>query len=361
MAATADDRYGHNAPDWKQKPWDETRTLFQVLGVSEDTTQEEIDGAFNRHFERAGAKLGKLPPGVHYAWSFLRVDSKRHYYRQRLHECRNEESVVVPAEGRAAFLNFCEQARIRWWADPVAGGVYHLRIPGQKPPDFVAEALRQEEERNRQDELLLERKKQKRLDHRYAVRKFFLRLGYAFGCLLFVGLALRWSFDGTFSRWLRVVGVVESREDKQLARDSREALALAIDAVLRLDGALDSLHETVKQELNASLGDKAVLPGDLNSTIDKEPTVATAWNSIKEAYLARTELEKRRPSLAAAAGRVDNNAFLRADVETLKDIKTWATRAFLTVGDQKQHIEHIRAMLEAERFDRAAEQPAKES
>lgn len=353
-------RNSGNAPPWVTRPWDETKTLFEILGVPEYAEAFDIQNAYAEHIAHAG-HVDRLPPGVEYAFKTLYPDQRqRDFYRTLLDWCRSMQPIHVPPQGVQKLLIACERFRIRCWkAKDGPEDEYHLRLPGQPEP----EAARENQEQAQQEAWELERKR----EHlRRPITTLLVRLGYGFGILCLLALAFTWTFDGTFSRWLRVLGVMEEREaraetkeQKQLAKQERESLALANDAIAMLDAELSSLRAAVQRETGVSL-DAGQVPDELISLADNEPTVKKAWTEIRNAYSVRGELTKRQPILNAVNGRFQQGVFFKADIETLDNAKKWATDALQTVNSQSKNISHVKSMLEADRFKRAGDAAGKE-
>jgi hypothetical protein len=363
MVANAEkqDRYDANAPPWVTSPWDEEKSFFELLGVAEAASAEEIEEAHQRLWMAAGCVEGALSPGVKYARDFLLGDGdQRKRYRELLAYCRSKQPVRIEPASRPGFVRFCELTRLKCWSDPKREHEWHIRRAGQEPPGFVAEKLRRDEGREREEERKRERERLADKREGFAYKRFLLRLGYAFGFVILVGMASGWSFDDALTLFLRALGVVDQRAETRLEKDGREALALATDAMSQLDTGLNSLRDTVRRDVNAPLESRAGLPEDLIAIIDREPTVAAAWRTVQAAYAAREGFGAQETLLVAATGRIRDKTFLKADVETLREIKTWAAASLAGVASQQQHLEHIRAMLEVERFRRAGERPAKE-
>lgn len=359
MYRTAQSNSG-NAPPWVTRPWDERKTLFELLGVPEYAETFDIQNAYAEHIAHAG-HVDRLPPGVEYAFQTLYPDQRqRDFYRSLLDYCRSMQPIRVLPEKVHGFLIACERFRIRCWnAKNGPEDEYHLRLPGQPEP----EAARENQDQAQHEAWEIERKR----EHlRRPITTLFVRLGYGFGILCLLALAFTWTFDGTFSRWLRVLGVIEERESRaetkeqrQLEKQERESLALTNDAIAMLDAELNSLRAAVQRETGVSL-DAGQVPDELTTLTDNEPTVKKAWTEIHRAYSVRAELSKRQPLLNAVNGRYQQGVFFKADVEALDNARKWATDILQTVNSQGKNISHVKSMLETDRFKRAGDTAGKE-
>jgi hypothetical protein len=347
-------------PPWLARPWNERLTFFELLGVPEEASPSDINEAFGSQLGNAQMDEGRLPPGVKYAAEFLLAsDGQRAFYRTLLGHCRTRQPIQVPPEDHSGIRNFSEAARLKCWSNPDDPDEFHVRLAGQEPPSFVTEALKREEARRAEDARRSERTARRQRHEQHSVRRFFLRLGYAFAALLLIGFAVNWLFDGFFDRGLKVAKVIDEHENKTLETESREALTLAADALSELEVALSSLRETVQAELSVSL-DGSTVPGELEAVLQTEPTVSAAWKNIRGAYDVRTEFDGRKRTKAAIERRVSEKTFLKADLESLREMNTWATAATAAIKSTMPHIQHVRAMLEAERFSRVGQESPKE-
>lgn len=339
------------------------QTLYQVLGVPEDASLDAIEAAYQRHLMAARAQRQNLPPGVEQARNVLRSEKHRLLYGELLAACRSGLPIEVPGQNFASFQQFCTSVRIQWWEDPVAPGTFHLRLQGQSPPDFVAAAASREKQQAKTDLRELERHELARFRWERPGQTFFLRFGYVFvfglAAVLLIALAATWAFDGTLSRWLRLSGVLDSRETSKIEKENREALALATNAITQLEASRNSFHDAVKQGLNAAPGETGELPKDLAALLDKETSVRTAWKNIEDALRVSGEISKKQPLIDAASARIQGGQFLKADGTTLEEIRAWAVSAAAAIDKQKENVRHIQSLLEVERFSRAGESTEK--
>ncbi|MBK8913004.1 MAG: hypothetical protein IPM64_00125 [Phycisphaerales bacterium] len=326
--------------------------------MPEDATAADVQAAYGRHYSDAKIAGREVRSDIALARSILMGDEQRRFYRDRIRDCRTKQPLTIPAEKRPEFLAFCERVQIRWWADPSEAGVFHLRMPGQQPPDFVVDASRIEQRRQRLDDREVERKEDRAYRRSNAGKVFFLRFGYtyafAFAAVALFAVILVWGFDGTFSRLLHVSDTLQERGDKQIERDEREAFALANDALTQLQTNLDSFRETVRRDLGTSI-DAKTIPDELATVISKESTVAAAWKALRDANAALAGLPDRVRTKEAIQRRMNEKSVLKADLDSLREMQTWAENAETKLKTTKQNIEHIRAMLEAEQFNRAGQ------
>lgn len=344
------------APPWVVRPWDERLNFFQLLGVSEDASREQISAVLAFHLQNAEMRVELLPPGVEHAAGFLlATDEQRALYRQLLQHCHTGQPFRVDPELHRGMLNLAEFARLNCWQDPERPNDFHFRQIGQAPPAFVAKAMEEEEARRQAAARLTEEERQKQRYEQQAFKRLFLRFAYAFGAIILVGVAGVWLFDGVFSRGVQVAGVLDEREAKHLEVEEREALAVATDATSQLEAALGLIRNSVQRDLGVSLEMTGTLPSDFEAVIAKEPTAADAWRNLKSASRDHSELERRQFTLKAITNRVGEKNFLKADVEMLREIKTWAVSALTNATSQQKNVDHIRALLEVERFNRAGQ------
>lgn len=364
-AAARESEHSASDPEWVRRPWDETKSFFELLGVKENASAVEIAEAFSGHFAKAGANEQRLPNGVRHAHEFLLADDgQRSNYRKFLSHCRSRQPLRVPASEQGGVAHFCEWSRLKCWADPKIPDEVHLRLPGQEPPDFVVEALQRQSDREQQNAEVREQERRRAKRERHAGKRFFVRFGYVYGfgfaTVFLIALAMTWSFDGSFDRMLRVLGFMDDREARaetrsalQLEREEREALALAGDSVSRLRAAFETLRADVQQRFGMAIDSSADYPADLDAALGRAETGEPAWREIRDAYAACSGLEELELSLQQISGRAGSGYFLRADIDTLKECDRSAKAALVSVGSQKPNIEHIQTLLQVERLARA--------
>lgn len=349
------------APPWVVRPWDERLSFFQLVGTTEDASPEEIEKALEAQLRAVGMQVELLPPGVEYAACFLLAnDRQRELYRRLLQHCHTGQPFDVEADRHQATFNFAELTRLKCWRDPERPNDFHFRQLGQTPPAFVLKALEKEEARRREADHVADKRRWQDRHEQQATKRLFLRFAYAFGGLLLLGVTGYMLFDGAFPRGMRVVGALDERESKHLETEGREGLAVATDAVSQLSAALVSLREDVQRDLGTSLDTEGKVPEDVQAAISREPTVAEAWRNVQAAYRERSELEHRQSTLKAIGTRIREKNFLKADVESLREIKAWAARALTNATSQTKNVDHIRAVLEIERFRRVGNTVPKE-
>lgn len=119
----------------------ERATLFDVLGIGPEATDEEVEAAWGRHFAAADASYEHVPQEVRHAYSVLQAADQRRWYMQMLENAETEQPLTVGTDGDLeTFKQSCERTLLRYIVDPQRSNVYHVRAPWQPDPDFARPA-----------------------------------------------------------------------------------------------------------------------------------------------------------------------------------------------------------------------------
>lgn len=121
-------------------------SLFKVLGIEPTASDQAVDEAWQEHFGTADASYDRVPQEIRHAYQVLQAADRRAWYGQMLLAAETEQPVTIAHGDELAFKKSCELTFLRYFRDPTANGVYHVRAPWQPDPDFARPGLGQRPE-----------------------------------------------------------------------------------------------------------------------------------------------------------------------------------------------------------------------
>ena len=136
---------------------------------------------------------------------------------------------------------------------------------------------------------------------------------------------------------------------KALEKSIKDALPQAQEKLDQLTQNKSAFEKEVVEVVGTSL-DTEPFPDDFARLLATQRTVAEAWTSMKNDRVSNDTLESTRTSLAAITARTQAGTFLEDDRELLAGIIKNLDSKLANQHDLEGSLDHIRAMLEGQRF-----------
>jgi len=327
------------------------KTLFEVLGVRPEATNDEVERAF------AGFHFGLnpvIPQDVEDAYRFLQTAERRAWYREILRACNERELLNIPPDKLAEFKWFCAQANITVYPHPKAADAYVVRLPGQAQPRWTADARPVGEPGPRIPPL------RERLWGLFesvvllgAIRRASLAQKFGFVLLYCVVIAagaygLRWAGREWASvRAANLAAMVKSRHVEAIEKLTKlEARAKAVD---------DEFTAATGATFDPATGKSTKPRPEVDETIFRHETVREAWAAIESGRVKPADLQNATDTLAAIGDRIRNHTFIPDDRDRIEDILGWIDRSASKQAGQSRYIKHIKTMVETDQFEKVGQ------
>lgn len=341
----------------------EPRTAFDVLEVSREATDREIEAAYKTRVIEAEIAGRAVPDDVEAAYYALREPLNRSKYQELLKRVAKRRAIHVPPAQCQGFHEFCANAHILSQEHPVGSHCYYVWLKGQDPPYPV----------QRSDG-----------GSRPAAPGSALTFGYAFGYVVRQLLCFRlFRTSGPFVRFLllafyafvavelwlagsqvveawkirnaRIVQERQAVERQELQRTLVEQCGAASSALADLDRAIAAMKSDFEKTTGVPFLDAVSLktsrPAEVDTALLRHETVREAWSAITHSPPSPADLARWQESLAQIVERVRNRYERPDDKQELERVITWAREKADLIRRQKSSIEHIRVMLAADRFE----------
>lgn len=324
------------------------KTLFEILGVHPEATDEEVERAFAAfHFGLDPV----VPDDVREAYRFLQSAERRDWYRELLRACQKEELLLIPPEQYTGFKTVCDLTQISLFPHPKAANSYAVRLPGQAQPRWTEDRRPVGETGPRVPPL---RERLWNVFEAVVLLGRFRRapLGEKFGLILLYGAVIAAAAYGL--RWAgRELAIVRAQD---LASAVKSNHAEAVEKMTKLE----ALAKTLDSEFTAATGatfdalsGKATRPRpEVDETILRHQTVREAWAAIESGRVKPSDIEGRRQTLTAIGGRIQSQTFVPDDRNRLEELLTWIDRSSSKLDGQSRLIKHIKTMVETDQFEK---------
>ena len=303
-------------------------TFFQILGIHEDPTVDEIKHAAERVFsgkDREQVRNGEIAAWKLEALAVIEDPKKRKMYRMLLDAARKKAPILCrDDEELKRYQRACrgfQFNKFRLYPDHADIKLWHVRWADDPDPRIIP----------------IPTMAPTKLEE-FLAWIWKVPLGHSWWTQREKPIDIRiGAFFLTFLFWIPIVflagwGIIEMR-DKYRAGVTQERLDALHDlqneeasAMLKLD-EVGAKRDTVKASIIATLGidpTEGTLPDSFRELLDKQPTAKEAWADIQNAVPSDGELTVRRKKLSSLVGRLKQGVVRKGDAEDVAGVAAWA-------------------------------------
>ncbi len=327
------------------------KTLFEVLGVRPEATDDEVEAAYAR-FRFEGEEA--IPADVREAYRFLQAANRRQWYRELLRACYKDELLDIEPGDFHEFTRLCDLAQITIFDHPAAANNYKVRLPGQLQPHWTKDRRPVGEAGP-------------------PIPPFRRRLWSAFEAVVLLGAFRRGTIGQKFglallyivviaagvggARW--AAGELAASRAANLAATVKASHALALDKLAKLETRAKAVDAEFTAATGASFDPatgKSTKPRpEVDESILRHQTVREAWAAIEAGNVKPSDIESRRQTLTAIGARIQSQTFVPDDRDRLEDILSWIDRSSSNLVSQSRYIKHIKTMVETDQFEKVGQ------
>lgn len=351
-------------------------TLFEIAGVAPTATPEEIEARFEEALKAANGNLAAMGADVRNAFSVLKVAQNVELYRDLLRSCTEETNVPVRTAEVDTFTRFCAMCLITPFQHPQQRELFRLCIAGQAVPEWVRYDPRTMSHlRMRWGQRLEQLIQRYLLGGVFRGRSAGQRTGIVLAYLVFLSLA----GVGVRAFVLALVPVPAAAAHtgnltKRPALDERPSVKPAPDfgpltaTCERVAANLRHIDEqaaVVAREFQVLMGmkldeaatDRTLRPKVIEAAIAKDPTVKEAWKALLDERIDPSDISERKSTLDAIQKRVSSKEPRDSDDADAQQMESWTKTMLERLRGQRNYIDHVRVMLDADRFQQALDKP----
>lgn len=318
-------------------------SLFDQLGVTPDSSDADVEIAFERKKVEAEQSGSAITNGLAYAYKVLRTQAGRQAYVEFLRHCEEHIPIPVPPERRDEFRAFWAFAGIRSWPIPNRPGYFELRRPDQEVPGFVhagppAQPVFRSAARAIWGFVTLRPFVGASRDEKVGLLVLY---ALVIAAIVYAG---DWA-SNRFGAW----------QESRLRSSVENHLALAKTSLDQLGTEVSSFSNDFRTVTGGRLGETVRSP-EMDSLILKDGTVPQALADIENLRLKDDELSKARESLWQIRERVARSVYRNEDDAELERLIRWCeggTERLRTIDDR---LEHLRVMLRISRFEQGIDE-----
>ncbi len=320
-------------------------TLFDILGVEPEATDEEVERAWQGHFLNADADHERVPQEVRHAYQLLQDSGRRVWYTDMLRAAAIGHPVTVRPHEILAFQRMCELAFLKPYPDRDVKDAFLVRTHWQEPPRWDEAAQRFVPPPTVWERL-----------RKAAVAVFFLqcfrgkspeqKLALAILYLVVIfsgGWAVRWGATA-FAENAKI-----RSNEKIHALQARTANELA-----ELEGLerklLADFERSVGIALEAPAGQRPRIVGD---AILAHRSVSEAWAAIHNSRIDPSRLAACKDTLKRISQCVAASTCAATDGAQLDEIQSWIRDQEKELRSQYGNMNHIVEILDTQRTKQA--------
>lgn len=324
-------------------------TLFDVLGVSPEATDEEVERAWQGHFLNADADHERVPQEVRHAYQLLQDSGRRVWYTDMLRAAKIGHPVTVRPHEILAFQRMCELASLKSYPDRDVKDAFLVRTHWQDGPRWDDAAQR----------LVPPPTAWQRLGKALAAVFLFqcFRGKVPGQKLALVILYLVVLVPAAFAAKYGISALSDARARK-LESALRNLGARSADMSKALDQRIDSLSRRFSDATSVPIGSCADAAfqkkPEVESALFKNPTTKSAWDVACKSFPKDSDLQLHRTIVADVNQRISKHAFHSEDVVQLEQTIAWLSKALRQLDEVDPKIDHIRTMIASERFGRSS-------
>jgi len=322
-------------------------TLFDVLGVNAQATDDEVRLAWEDHFLNADADHERVPQEVRHAYQLLQDSGRRVWYRDMLRAAEIEHPVTVRPDEVIAFQRMCELALLRPYPDRNIKDTFLVRTHWQTPPRWNEDTQRFVPPPTRWQRL------GKGLAAVFLMQCF---RGKSPGQVLALTILYLIVLAPTVYAAWHGINVWSDTRARHLESALRDLSTRSADISKALDQRIDSLSRRFVDATGVPIGScaDAAFPkkAEVESALFKNPTAKSAWDVACTSFPKDSDLQLHRTTVADVSQRISKHAFLSEDVAQLEHTIAWLGQALGQLDEVDPKIDHIRTMIASERFGR---------
>ncbi|TWT44462.1 hypothetical protein RAS1_08770 [Phycisphaerae bacterium RAS1] len=349
-------------------------TLFEVAGLAPIATVEQVEARWLDVVEAADGELAAISAEVRSAFSVLRVPQNVELYRDLLKSAREETNIPIRDGEADTFVRFCALCLITPFQHPQQRELFAVCLPGQTVPPWVRYDPRTMSHLRMRWGQRLEQWIQ-----RYLLGGVFrnrstgqrLALGLAYVAVLGVAAAGGRSLVLALAPLAGSVGPQPTSRNAVdgggFAKPEPTAQELATTcesvraALRRVEEQVTIVAREFEQVATVTLADAASKKSSRSDAVElaiaHHASVKEAWSAILADRIDGSELEERCGALEAIEKRLTDTELRKTDSAAVAELETWTKAALERTRRQRSNIDHIRVMLEADRFERPLDTP----
>lgn len=349
-------------------------TLFEIAGLAPVATVDDIEARWLEVVQAADGQLAAIGAEMRNAFSVLRVPQNVELYRDLLKSAREETNIPIRNGEADTFVRFCALCLITPFQHPQQRELFAVCLPGQAVPKWVRYDPRTMAHLRMRWGQRLEQWIQVYLlggvfRNRSAGQRLAIGLAYvvilgaaaAGGRSLVLALA---PLAGSIGPQPTTRNVVEGGEAAKPGPTTQEVVTTCEDVrakLRRLDEQLANVAREFELVAGTSLADAASNKSRRSDAVElaiaRHASVKEAWSGILTDRIDAGELEERRGALEAIEKRLADNELRKTDSAAVAALESWTSAMLERTRRQRSNIDHIRVMLEADRFERPLDTP----
>lgn len=330
-------------------------TLFDILGVEPEATDEEVERAWQGHFLNADADHERVPQEVRHAYQLLQDSGRRVWYTDMLRAAAIGHPVTVRPHEILAFQRMCELAFLKPYPDRDLKDAFLVRTHWQEPPRWDEAAQRfvppptvwQRLGKTLAAVFLLQCFRGKSPGQQLALTVLYL-----------IVVA-----PTAYAAWYGINAFSDAR-----ARNLESALRDLSTRCTEMSKALDQRVDSLSKRFADATGVPIVSCADaafpkepeVESALFKNPTAKSAWDVACKSFPKDFDVQLQRTTVAGVSQRISKHQFLDKDVDQLEQTIAWLGKAIGQLDEVDPKIDHIRTMIASERFGRVSGSSANE-
>lgn len=346
-------------------------TLFEIAEVALNATPDDVEARWQEVVKAADGNLAAIDPAVRNAFSVLRVPANLELYRDLLRSCAEETNIPIRAGEADTFVRFCAMCLITPFQHPQQRELFAVCLPGQAVPRWVRYDPRTMSHlRMRWGQRLEQLLQRYLLGGVFQNRSAGARFGIA---LVYVGVLGTITVGGWNLLRAAALSSLSSNPTSQSASVAHQDRQRLTDAELaakcehtqadlkRVDEQDARVYREFEAVAGMSMTEAVTRRGrrskELDLAVARHQSVKEAWSSILAERVDGLELQRRVAALEEIGKRIAASQAREADADTAIEAETWVKSMLERTQRQLSNIDHIRVMLEADRFEQPLEKP----
>lgn len=329
-------------------------TLFTLLGLDEKATIEEVEAVWTRILIEHDGDQNAVDPDIKQAHAVLRDPKNLAFYSLLLDCCRTRILVDFP-RGREEFESFCTLCGIRWFERPGFPNLFAVRLPGQAVPSWVSY-----DTQTMSDLRMSARERWGRFLRMFALGEVFQRrsqverlwIGAGYVLVFALAFGMFRSVTGSYSAWRQSRAVADAQRSRDAFSTQFETARARLKELETLAASLAREFQELAQIPLSQAGTKdAKRPRELDLVLIRHASVREAWTATINGQVTPAELDSHTQTLADIAPRVQSGAAGPGDAQRLSELSAWAEKRLDQLRGYRSNIDHIRVMMQADRFE----------
>ncbi|GMU83768.1 MAG: hypothetical protein AMXMBFR47_36380 [Planctomycetota bacterium] len=311
------------------------QTAFEILGVAEDATTEQIRQRYAEVVAAHGFDENAVPRRIRDAFAQLGTPGDRSGYVETLAACREDRTLLIAPEDVREFRRVCTLWQIFFFEDRYrTDGLYYVWQPTQPEPEAVrVQRAAEQAARPGQDPFALRRR---------------LRKLAAPALLVTAVLLAGWGW----SSWSEYTA---QRRQVELRQQLGDAVALAEQQLATVEKDRSAVYAGFERltgfPLTAATRDTP-RPRALDLSLIRHESVRQAWDALLEERAATRDPAQDQAVLQTARQRLTEPPLSASDLAPIERINRDLAARGKQLALQQANLTHIREMLEADRLEK---------